>query len=162
MTVPASKRTASKMDVHMALDDLVSHTLTKVANARKFGVCATNEVAPAGDGAMTVVTRVSPGHLALGRRIEDAAVAAGELAWRANDVRVADAASYAERRRMQDQAVREVDALLYLVRLTRKHCGLTGREVKAWSDKATRARDLLRKWRDSDARRYGHLRESGM
>ena len=155
MSVHATQRTESLLHVHIVCDDFVAHTLTKVANTRKFGVTVEQTVTPADDGSLHIETRVNAGHAKLGQRLEDAALGCGESAWRANDIRVGEhGEGYIERRALQDAAIRNADAFLYLVRLTRKHCGLTGREVKAWADKARDAKAILRRWRDSDAARY--------
>ena len=152
MSVHATERTESRLHVHVVCDEFVAHTLNKVANAKKFGVTVEQVTGPDGNVAET---RVNAGHAKLGQRLEDAALECGECAWRANDVRVGEhGEGYAERRALQDRAIRSADAFLYLVRLTRKHCGLTGREVKAWADKAREAKAVLRRWRDSDASRY--------
>lgn len=156
MSVNATERTESKLHVHVVCDAFVEHTLNKVANIKKFGVSVENVVTPTEGGGFTIETRISEGHAKLGQRLEDAALGCGECAWRANDIRVGkNGEGYAERRALQDEAIRNADAFLYLVRLTRKYCGLTGREVKAWADKAREAKAILRKWRDSDADRYG-------
>ena len=155
MSVNATQRTESLLHVHIVCDDFVAHTLTKVANTRKFGVTVEQVTTPTECGGWVTETRVNAGHAKLGQRLEDAALGCGESAWRANDIRVGQhGEGYAERRALQDAAIRNADAFLYLVRLTRKHCRLTGREVKAWADKARDAKAILRRWRDSDAARY--------
>ncbi len=155
MAVPASRRKDNGMTVHRALDDLVVHTLRKVGNPRRFGEVERTSYEYGERGELVAQTVERAGRAALAERIAQAALEASECAWRANDTVVRDQASYEDRRWLQERSVRACGTLLHLLNYAQPLCGLSGREVRHWCDLATRARSLLRRWRDSDRRRYG-------
>ena len=155
MSVPKSQRSKPKLEVHVRLRRLVAHTLTKTRNGHKFGSCATYVIARDERGLVaSIEEHRTSSRKALAERIEESALLAGECAWRANDVRVASRADYELRHGLQQESIRHLDALSWLVECTRECCGLSGREVAYWSDLVREARGLVRKWRDADARRY--------
>ena len=159
MTVPKSERSESKLLVHVELRKLADHTLTKTKNANKFGASATYYIERDERMLVTSITeKRSTSRAELARRIEDAAIGAGECAWRANDVKVGKRGEgWPERSALQDECVRRLDSLLWLLNVARKACGLSGKEVKHWSDMARTCKKLAKNWHDADVKRYGKL-----
>ena len=156
MSVPKSRRTEAKMHVHVELRRVLRHTLAKTRNTNKFGGSTTYELVRDERGMVTsIVEHRSASREAIAHRLDHAAIAASECAWRANDIRVGDhGEGYEERRRLQEESIRHLGALLMLIDVARAECGLSGKEVKYWSDLTRQTRGLVRKWRDGDARRY--------
>lgn len=136
MSVPKGLRQESKLEVQVRVEELVRHTVHIMANARTF----------------------DPRYATFHDRILDVAIGIGQDVWEANGIYVAnDPRRYAERRRLQERACRRLDTLLYLMTICRKLDHLRTKKYQHWADLARDARDMARKWRDSDARRYGHL-----
>lgn len=159
MTVPKSQRSESKLLVHVELRKLADHTLVKTRNANKFGASATYYIERDERGlVVSVEEKRSTSRAELARRIEDAAIGAGECAWRANDVKVGKRGEgWPERKSLQDECIRRLDSLLWLLNVARKACGLSGKEVKHWTDITRACKKLVAKWRDADVERYGRL-----
>mgnify|MGYP002869566058 FL=1 len=135
MSVPKYMRNESKLEVQVKCEELTSHTIHITSNPNVF----------------------DPKYQAFINRVVDTAISIGQDVWDANGIRVADADGYRERRRLQERAVREVNVLLYLMTIAKKLFHLRGNKYRAWVEKADAAKAFIRKWRDSDARRYGHL-----
>lgn len=152
MTVPKSLRTESKLQVHVVLRKLVAHTLTKTKNGKKFGG-ATNYVITRDDrgAVVSIETHRTAARESLAARIENAALAAGECAWRANDIRIDS--DYAARKKLQEQCLYNLDALMWLIEIARETCNLSGKETKYWQDLTKQAKGLVRSWKESDAKR---------
>lgn len=157
MSVPKSQRTESRLHVHVELRRVVSHTLTKTRNSRKFGSVATYAIERDDEGRVVAISEQrASSREALARHLEDEAIAAASCAWRANDIRVGERGEgWGRRRDLQNRSIEHLDCLLMLVNVAREACGLTGREVRHWSELVTGTRDLVRRWRDADAKRYG-------
>ncbi|MBQ9041595.1 MAG: hypothetical protein IJ111_02140 [Eggerthellaceae bacterium] len=152
MSVPKSQRSEGRLKLHVELRRLVDHTLAKTKNARKFGGMANYVITRDEHGLVTSIEEHrTSSRMALAERIEHAAIAAGECAWRANDIRIEE--DWPERHRLQAECIRNLDALMWLIEVARASCGLSGREARHWSDMARDARNLARRWRDSDAKR---------
>ena len=139
MSVPVGERSESKLVAHEKTEDMIVHTIKILANEKVF----------------------DPNLHALADRVIDLAVSIGQDMWEANGIRVGDDPRRWEvRRHLQERACRHFDVLLYLMGLCRKAYRLRSRKYYAWVNKVREARDLTRKWRDADVRRYGRL-ESG-
>lgn len=163
VSVPVSRRRENKLTVFLCVDKLVEHSLTKLENPRKFGARTRIGVERDEDGRIVRKEIAKCSHNVLAERIEGSVMSLMEHAYRANDIKVESQADYEDRHWHQNQAVKESGVLLHLLNYTRPHCGLSGREVKAWVDLAVSARSALMKWRDSDRKRYaGAVFESGM
>lgn len=161
MSVPKSQRSEARLKVHTDIRKLIDHTLTKTRNGRKFGGMARYVIERDQDGRVTAIEEHrTASRSALADRLDEAAIAAGECAWRANDIKICE--GYAERRRLQDEAIRNLDALIWLIEVARLSCNLSPREARHWSDMARSARAITRKWRDSDARRHRSSRDEGL
>lgn len=153
MTVPKSQRGESRLHVHVELRKLIDHTLKKTKNSKKFGCVKTYVIERGEHGeVVSIEEHASASRQALANRIEHAVILAGECAWRANDLRIET--DYPQRRKLQDECIRNLDALMWLIEVSRLSCGLSGREVRYWSDMARDTRNLVRKWKDSDAKRH--------
>ena len=135
MSVPVGMRGESKLEVQVKCEELVSHTVHTTTNANVF----------------------DPKYQAFINRVVDCAVAIGQDVWEANGIKVSAPADYELRHRLQERAIRNINVLLYLMTIARKLFHLRGSKYRAWVEKARAAKALARKWRDSDARRYGRL-----
>lgn len=140
MSVPVAQRNESKLEVQVKCEELVSHTIHITSNPNVF----------------------DPKYQAFINRLVERGLSIGQDVWDANGIRVKDAPDYAERRRLQERAIRGANVLLYLMTIAKKLFHLRGNKYRAWVEKARCAKAYVRKWRDSDARRYGHLiRDAG-
>ena len=139
MSVHKGLRGPSHLDAQAKTEELVAHTIKILCNPNVF----------------------DPKYQALVDRVMDCAIGIGQDMWEANGIRVGDSPrKWAMRRDLQERACRGFDTLLYLIKICKPVFGLRNGKVYYWTKLTTDARDLARKWRDSDARRNGHL-ESG-
>lgn len=136
MTVPKSRRSKSPLDVHAKANALVKHTVHICSNERVF----------------------DPRYAAFTAMVVDTAVRSGQLLWKANNIRVGDRPDRWERRcGLQEEACEELDSLLYLIEVSHSLHHLRKGKYENWARMTREVRDLARKWRDSDAKRYGRL-----
>lgn len=136
MSVRVSERRESKLEAQLKAEKLVAHTVHIVSNPKVFD------------------TKYAGFH----DRIVDTAVGIGSDMWEANGIFVGnDPAKYRLRRELQDRAIRQANVLLYLMTIARRLNHLRRGKYEHWVSLATSTRDMARAWRDSDARRYGHL-----
>ena len=136
MSVHKALRKQTKLDVHVKANALVKHTVHICSNGRVF----------------------DPKYAAFTARIVDTTVQAGQHLWAANNVLVGERPDRWHRRRdLQEGACEELDSLLYLIEVAHTLYDLRSGKYFHWARMATEVRDLARAWRDSDARRYGHL-----
>jgi hypothetical protein len=135
MSVPKGQRNESRLAVQVKCEELVRHTVHIMAG-KAF----------------------DPRYAELHARILDAAIGAGQDVWEANGIYVGDnPRRWIERRDLQERACRELDTLLYLMTISRRLDHLRSGKYRYWACLAREARDMARKWRDSDARRYRRL-----
>ena len=140
MSVHQAVRRKSPLDVQIKANALVKHTIHICSNERVF----------------------NPQYGAFTGRIVETTTRAGQLLWEANNIRVDDRADrWARRREYQECACEELDSLLYLIEVAHNLYGLRNGKYENWARMTREVRDLARSWRDSDARRFGHL-DSGM
>jgi hypothetical protein len=140
VSVPKGQRSGSKLDTQVACEELIEHTVKIIANERHF----------------------KPENAKLHERIIDTALRIGQGVWEANGIRVRTADDFRERHALQERAIRDANALLYLMTVSARLDHLRKGKYHHWAELARKARDMTRAWRDSDARRYGHLiREEG-
>lgn len=136
MSVHATQRSASTLDVQARCEELVRHTVHICSNERVF----------------------DPRYAAFTGRIVEQAVECGRMLWQANGIRVGnDPRRWERRRELQERACEGLDTLLYLMGVARRLYHLRSGKYEHWARLAVETRDLARRWRDSDARRYGHL-----
>lgn len=117
--------------------DLAQHTLKICANENIF----TSEFKP------TVTNRIT-----------DKAISIYMNAYMANKIRVEkDARKWNERDSRQRAAILHCDELLALINLAKRTFHLRTNKVEYWVKKTISARELLKKWNDSDYERYYKL-----
>jgi len=134
MSVPADKRTESKLKVIMLAKDLAAYTLKITSNSKVFlPECNDN----------------------LTKRIVEAALNIYLDAWNANDIKVDGSRKRAdERLELQENAIRSCKDLLSLISLAKSVFHLRSKREEYWCRKAIEVRDKLRKWHESDIERY--------
>lgn len=77
--------------------------------------------------------------------------------WTANNIRVSGKNSnelLEWRSRLQRQAILDCNNLLALIGLARPLFHLKGKKVKYWPEQTLKARNYIKKWRESDIGRY--------
>lgn len=131
MSVPVSQRGEGKLEAFTAATDLIKYTLQITANEKVF----------------------LPKYRSTTSRIEDAAISIGQDIWEANGIYVKTQDEKEERHRLQKEALRKCDALLYLITIAKPVYHLSGKRVSFWTGKVRRVKELVRSWRDSDAKR---------
>lgn len=136
MSVPKRLRKKSKLEVFVNACDLVEYVLKITANEKVF----------------------KPEQSAVTDKIKSAALDIARFIWCANDIKVRDAALYAERRRLQDMAMTCCRELLFLINLSWDVMHLAEGKAVYWIGQAVDLREEIAAWRASDAKRYGHLR----
>ena len=141
ISVRKDERSESKLKVQDKAEELLAHTVHIVSNPNVF----------------------DPKYAMLHERIVDCAVEIGVCLWEANGIRVdRDAGKYRMRRDLQDRAIRKTASLLYLMTAAKRLDHLRSRKYWHWVGMAETVKDMAKKWRDSDAHRYGHLiRDTG-
>ena len=142
MTVHKEERGEDKLDAQKNAEKLLAHTVHIMANVKVF----------------------DPAYAYLHRQIADCAVEIGADIWEANGIKVGSSARrYLKRLELQEDAIRKTGRMLFLMgaakRLDKK---LRTMKYLYWVNLARETRSLAIAWRDSDARRYGHLiRDAG-
>ena len=131
MSVPVGMRSESKREVFELATELECHTLRITSNQNVF----------------------RPEYKALTDKIVDAALEIGLSIWTANDIRVTNAMTLEDRQYLQNKAVVQCDRLLYLITVAARANHLRAKKVAHWSEMTRRVKTLIRKWKDSDAKR---------
>lgn len=131
MSVPVSQRGDGKLEAFTMATELIRYTLQITSNEKVF----------------------LPKYRSTTSRLEDAALAIGQSIWEANCIYVKTAEDKAERHRLQKEAIRKCDVLLYLITVSKSVYHLSGKRVSHWSGLVRRVKELVRAWRDSDAKR---------
>lgn len=132
MSVPEGKRGENAMLVHQKADQLVTYTLHITENNKVF----------------------DPRQAMLLGMITEKAVNIGMDLWAANNVYVHDEQDFTKRIKLQERAALECNELLYLIRISGPVFHLRKKRVCGWSAKTAEVRNLARKWREKDIRRY--------
>ena len=134
--VRAAVRSHSPMELHMKANALVKHTIHITSNEGVF----------------------DPRYAGFTAEIARTATEAGSLLWAANGINVGDSPRRWERRsELQERACEAMDRLVYMIEVAHSLYGLRRGKYEHWSRMAVEVRAMARAWRDSDARRYGHL-----
>lgn len=136
MSVSVNRRGEQKLEVFMRAQGLTDYTLQITTNQKVF----------------------SPRFKVLTERLIDAAISIGQDIWEANGIRVDSQRAYEERDYLQMRAIRRCNTMLYLINQAARTFHLSGRRTKYWCDQVRVVRDLVRKWRDADRRRYAGVR----
>lgn len=136
MTVPASRRGKSRMEIFTKANELCSYTVEITANERTFD------------------SRYS----ALTERIVDASVAIGQYLWSANNIKVVTRDDLEERRVLQRKARVKCNEMVFLIGVAKKVFHLRSKRVHYWSELVRSVRTMASAWSESDARRFrkGH------
>jgi hypothetical protein len=144
VSVPAGERKESRLEVFVQALDLATYTLKITKNKKIF--------LPEYQGALT----------------DDIVETAKDIyidAWMANNVRVNTEAVYEteklkarndwmERRRLQQRAARNCNRLLALIGMAKSIFHLRDKRIKYWTGKILTVRAMIRKWSESDDKRY--------
>lgn len=78
-------------------------------------------------------------------------------AWTANNIRVTEKQKkelWGWRSKLQRQAILDCNNLLALIGLARPLFHLKGKRIKYWSEQTIKARNYIKRWRESDIERY--------
>lgn len=143
MSVPEGKRGERKMEVFTKANNLAIYTI-KICNNK-------NVFLPEYQSALTndII-----------RTAKDIFISA----WDANGIRVTttvdrkvvvDQRKQEERRRLQEVSIRKCNSLLALMQIAQRLFHLSTKRIKYWGGMTIEVRDLLKKWKESDAKRYG-------
>jgi hypothetical protein len=144
VSVPASDRKENRLEVFIQALDLASYTLKITRNEKIF--------LPEYKGPL----------------IDDIVETAKDIyidAWMANNVRVNTEAlseieklkarnDWMERRKLQHRAARNCNRLLALIGMAKSIFHLRGKRIKYWTGKILAVRAMIRKWSESDDKRY--------
>jgi hypothetical protein len=132
MTVPVSQRGENKMDVFVKAERLVQHTLHITSNTNVFDVRY---------GYLTAL-------------VCDHAVSAYRHMWMANNIVVRTKSDLERRREYQDIAADELNGMMAEIELCRGVFNLKPRKGAHWVRITSVVRGLLRKWQESDHKRF--------
>jgi len=131
MSVPASQRKPSRLEVLIRTRELAIHSLKILANEKVFKP----------EYASTI-----------GEKLASTALAVHELAWEANSIRI-DSCEAPRRLLLQVEALRACEVLLSLIDVAHFVYHLPLKRVHYWGKLVVHARKLLTRWKDSDSRR---------
>lgn len=133
MSVLKSQRNESKLTVLLRAEDLVCYTLDKVNNAHIFPKRQRWQMA---------------------NRVLDLVLGLAEKVYKANYIHVVDPETKRERRRLQDEALRDSGWLLELLNILIKKHNLTPSTAAYWVDSITEFQHYLKAWQKSDEATY--------
>lgn len=136
MSVPVGDRRESKLEVFVQALDLVTYTLRITNNEKIF--------LPEYKGCVT----------------DDIIETAKNIyidAWDANNVRVVTKRDWEERRTLQLRAARNCNRLLALIGIAKSTFHLKNKRIKFWTGKVLAIRGMIRKWNESDSKRYANV-----
>lgn len=133
MSVPVGKRTESKLDVQTKAKALALYTTQICGNEKNF---------PKRD--RWIITN----------RIVDTALTIMEEVDVANDIFVSTRGDFELRRKSQTIALSSTAKLLGLMELAYIKYKIDGRRMSYWTGLVLEERELIKKWRQSDKKRY--------
>lgn len=136
MSVPEGKRTESKLEVQTKAKALALYTVS---------ICGNEKVFPKRD------------RWAVTNRIVSTALTIMEEVDVANDIYVSTQGDFELRRRSQTIALSNTAKLLGLMELSYVKYSIDGDRMKHWAQMVIDARELIKKWRQSDKERYGKI-----
>lgn len=76
-------------------------------------------------------------------------------AWMANNIRVSDEEDAHERLRLEKESIMLCEKLLSLIHLAKPLFHLSSKRIGYWGNLILETKGFLKKWRDSDVKRYG-------
>ena len=132
ISVPENSRTKSKLEACVKAHDLCCYTLQITANKKIF---------------------IEDFQRSLTDKIVSVAIGIHTDCWTANNIYVKSKNEYCERRRLQDEAARKCNILLSLIDIAKSLFHLSSKRVYFWGKQTIEARNLIRAWRESDAKR---------
>jgi len=134
MSVPAGERGEGKLEVITKARALASYTIRITKNQNVFK--------PEYNDAITAD---------LIRMAKDIYISA----WNANNIKVAhDHDNAVERIRLQKHAVLQCNNLLALMQLAKEVFHLSSKRIKYWAGLTMEVRSYIRRWNESDRKRY--------
>lgn len=137
MSVPEGQRGESKFEVFVKAKDLCCYTIKICCNPKVF--------LPEYQNALT----------------NDIIHSSKEIfakCWMANNIMVkGDKARAEERLDLQRQAILECNNLLAMMQIAQQLFHLKTKRIKYWGEMTIEVRNLIRKWHDSDRKRYTDL-----
>jgi hypothetical protein len=137
VSVPETQRTHGKLEVLTKAMDLAVYTLRITKNPKVFP--------PEYQSSMT----------------DDIIRTAKDIyidAWTANNISVRSADDWKERKYLQERAARNCNNFLALIQLAKPLYHLSSKRIAYWGKLIIEVRNLIRKWKDSDSKRYGNLK----
>ena len=137
MSVPEGKRSESKLEVQTRAKALALYTVT---------ICGNEKVVPKRD------------RWAVTNRIVSTALTIMEEVDVANDIRVSTMGDFELRRRSQTIALSSTAKLLGLMELAYVKYNIEGKRMSYWATLVMEERELIKKWRQSDKKRYESLK----
>lgn len=136
MSVPEGMRSESRLEVCVKASKFAAYVSHCAGNRKKF----------------------PEEHAMVAYRLVNSAMAVNALVWEANNIRVdGDPQRAARRLQLQDMAADAINAHLADLEVARGAVHMARKRYHHWSGRAIEVRNLLRKWRESDRRRYGGL-----
>ena len=133
MSVPEGKRGTGKFEVLVKALELATYTIKITKNPKTF--------TPEYQSALTddII-----------RTAEDIYI----KCWSANNIRVTDADKAKQRKELQESAILDTYTLTALVQIAKRIFHLSSKRVKFWTESAVEVREYIRKWKNSDSKRY--------
>ena len=136
MSVPTYRRKEGKLTAEVKARELLERIVKAVSNDRKFDPIY-YDVFTSG-----FVKKVRDGYLNV---------------WRANNIQVNSREDYLERKKLQEQAILDIEDFLGLLSSSAKIYKISKRRAFFWADKAMEVLSLIRAWKETDYERYGRI-----
>lgn len=133
MSVPEGKRTESKLEVQTKSRELAKYTTE---------ICSNEKVFPKRD------------RWCITSRIVNAVLTIMEEVDTANDIYVSTKVDFELRRTSQTIALSYTARLLGLMQLAYEKYNIDDKRIRHWTQLVVDARELIKKWRQSDSDRY--------
>ena len=133
MSVPASLRSESKLEVIIQARSLASYTINITKNQKTFPPEYNNGIT---------------------NNIIETATNIYMNCWTANNIYVDSIEDMQERLWLQEKACNDCNNLLALIQLAQPIFHLKTKRIKFWGSKTIEVRNKIRKWNESDKKRY--------
>lgn len=133
MSVPVNQRSEGKLEVCIKARDLCQYTLQITSNPKVF---------------------TERYQHALTDEINKTAIEIYESIYSANDIYVNTIEDWGSRKLLQNNAIRKCNRLLVLIDTAKPLFHLASKRVFYWGGKAIEIKNMIRRWKESDADRY--------
>ena len=133
MSVPASQRSHSKLEVILMARHLAAYTIKITKNQNVFLPDYNNGIT---------------------NDIISIAKSIYVDCWTANNIYVTYREDWLERKKLQENAARNCNNLLALIQLAQEVFHLKTKRIKYWGQKTIDVRNKIRAWSSSDSKRY--------